>query len=55
MTKRRKFKSDMSEAIHQSAAMLHKAGALDEAMMRDFNARHLAVEQAKDVTIPPES
>ena len=38
-----RFKSDISEAIHSSAAMLHKVGALDKATMRDFDARHLAV------------
>jgi glycosyltransferase involved in cell wall biosynthesis len=31
---------DISEAIHQSAAMLHKVGALDEPTMADFDARH---------------
>jgi putative transcriptional regulator len=30
MTTRRKFKSDISEAIHSSAAMLHKVGVLDK-------------------------
>jgi putative transcriptional regulator len=40
---RRKFKNDISEAIHSSAAMLHKIGALDKATMRDFDARHLVV------------
>ena len=35
--------NDMSEAIHASAAMLHKVGALDKATMRDFDARHLVV------------
>jgi putative transcriptional regulator len=35
--------SDISEAIHASAAMLHKAGALDRATMRDFDARHLVI------------
>lgn len=43
MTSRNKFRSDVSEAIHSSAAMLHKVGALDKATMRDFDARHLAV------------
>jgi len=33
----------MSQALHSSAAMLHKVGALDKATMRDFDARHLAV------------
>jgi putative transcriptional regulator len=43
VTTRRKFKSDISEAIHSSAAMLHKVGALDKTTMRDFDMRHLAV------------
>ncbi len=33
----------MSKAIHSSAAMLFKVGALDKATMRDFDARHLVV------------
>jgi putative transcriptional regulator len=43
MTTKSKFKSDISEAIHSSATMLHKVRALDKATMRDFDARHLAV------------
>jgi putative transcriptional regulator len=43
MATKRRFKSDISEAIHSSAAMLRKVGALDKATMRDFDARHLAV------------
>ncbi|KQO87731.1 helix-turn-helix domain-containing protein [Methylorubrum extorquens] len=43
MTTKRKYRSDISEAIHSSAAMLHKVGALDKATMRDFDARHLMV------------
>jgi putative transcriptional regulator len=43
MPAKTKFKSDMSEAIHSSASMLHKVGALDKATMRDFDARHLLV------------
>jgi len=43
MATKNKFKSDSAEAIHSSAAMLHKLGALDKATMRDFDARHLAV------------
>jgi putative transcriptional regulator len=43
MAKKSKFKSDISEAIHSSAAMLHKVGALDKATMRDFDTRHLVV------------
>ncbi|MFG5118437.1 helix-turn-helix domain-containing protein [Methylorubrum sp. POS3] len=43
MTAKRKYRSDVSEALHTSAAMLHKVGALDKATMRDFDARHLAM------------
>jgi len=45
MTAKRKYKSEISEAIHSSAAMLHKVGALDKATMRDFDARHLVVPE----------
>ena len=48
MASSRKFKSDMSEAIHSSAAALHKVGALDKATMRDFDARHLAIPSEID-------
>lgn len=40
------FKSDLSEAIHSSAAMLHKVGALDKTTMRIFNERHLDMPDA---------
>jgi putative transcriptional regulator len=43
MTTKSKYKSGISEAIHSSATMLHKVGALNKATMRDFDARHLAV------------
>jgi putative transcriptional regulator len=43
MAAKRKFKSDISESIHSTAAMLLKSGAIDKATMRDFDARHLAV------------
>jgi putative transcriptional regulator len=43
MTAKSRFKSDISEAIHSSAAMLHKVGVLDKATIRDFDARHLIV------------
>jgi putative transcriptional regulator len=41
METKSKFKSDMSEAIHSSAAMLHKVGVMDKTTMLDFDARHL--------------
>ncbi len=43
MATKSRFKSDISEAIHSSAAMLHMVGALDKATMPDFDARHLVV------------
>lgn len=43
MATKSRFKSDISEAIHSSAAMLHKVGAFDKATMRDFDARHLVI------------
>jgi putative transcriptional regulator len=43
MAAKTKFKSEISEAIHASAVMLHKVGGLDKATMRDFDARHLVV------------
>jgi putative transcriptional regulator len=42
-TAKTKYKSDLSEAVHTSAAMLLKVGALDKTTMRDFDARHLSV------------
>lgn len=43
MATKSRFKSDISEAIHSSAAMLRKVGVIDKATMRDFDARHLAM------------
>ncbi|KQP87305.1 DNA-binding protein [Methylobacterium sp. Leaf113] len=43
MATKARFRNAASEAIHTSAAMLYKVGALDKATMRDFDARHLAV------------
>lgn len=43
MPAKAKFKSDISEAIHTSAAALHKVGAVDKATMRDFDGRHLVL------------
>lgn len=41
MATKSKLKSDLSEAIYASAAMLHKVGAMDKTTMLDFDARHL--------------
>ena len=46
MATKRKFKSDLSEAIHSSAAALHKVGAVDKATMRHFDASCLAAPAA---------
>jgi putative transcriptional regulator len=43
MAKKGRFSSDISKAIHASAAMPHNVGALDKATMRDFDARYLVV------------
>jgi putative transcriptional regulator len=48
MVTKSRFKSDISQALHESAAMLHKVGALDKATMRDFDTRHLAVPAGID-------
>jgi putative transcriptional regulator len=46
MAMKTRFKSDISEAIHSSAAMLHKVGALDKTTMRTFDERHLDMPDA---------
>jgi putative transcriptional regulator len=37
-TKSKKFRSRLSEAIHETATGLHRAGLLDQATMREFDA-----------------
>lgn len=37
MTTKRQFKSDAFDAIHTSAAALHRVGAIDKATMREFD------------------
>ena len=46
MTTKRKFKSEVFEAIHSSASAILKVGALDKATMRHFDASCLAVPQS---------
>lgn len=46
MAKTPKFKSDAFEAIHSSAAALHRVGAIDKATMRDFDDRRLSSPRA---------
>jgi putative transcriptional regulator len=48
MAKETKYRSEISAAIHSSAVMLNKVGALSKATMRDFDARHLAVPDELD-------
>jgi putative transcriptional regulator len=43
MTAKTKFKSDAFEAIHSAAQGLHRAGTIDKASMRDFDAACLHV------------
>ena len=43
MTTKRKYKSDLSEAIHSSATALFRVGAIDEQTMRQFDASCLVV------------
>jgi putative transcriptional regulator len=43
MVKKRKYKDDLSEAIHSSASALLKVGAIDKATMRHFDESCLSV------------
>ena len=43
MTRKTKFKSDAFEAIYSAALGLHRAGTIDKATMRDFDATCLSV------------
>ena len=38
MTAKRRYKSDAFEAVHASAAALMRAGVINKATMRDFDA-----------------
>lgn len=42
MTTKRKFKSDAFEAIHSAVAGMHRAGTIDKATMREFDAACLS-------------
>jgi len=46
MTATRKFKTDAFEAIHDAVAGMERAGTIDKATMRDFDATCLAVTPA---------
>jgi putative transcriptional regulator len=43
MTTKRKYKSDLSEAIHSSASALFEVGAIDLQTMREYDTSCLAV------------
>ena len=43
MTAKRKYKSEALEAVHDSATALMRAGVIDKATMRDFDASCLSV------------
>ena len=43
MTKRSKYKSEASEAIHSSASALFQVGAIDKATMREFDESCLSI------------
>jgi putative transcriptional regulator len=43
MTKNLKYKSDAFEAIHSSVSGMYRAGTIDKATMRQFDASCLSV------------
>ena len=43
MASKRRYKSDVSEAIHSSATAMFKIGAIDKATMREFDASCLTI------------
>ena len=43
MAIKRKYKDDLSNAIHSSASALFKVGAIDKATMREFDSSCLSV------------
>lgn len=43
MTTKRKYKNDAFEAIHDNVAGMYRAGTIDKATMRDFDATCLTV------------
>lgn len=45
MKKKHDYKSDAFEAIHTSAAALHKVGAIDKATMRSFDLSCLSLPE----------
>jgi putative transcriptional regulator len=43
MTNKRKYKSEITEAIHSSVSGMYRAGTIDKATMREFDASCLSV------------
>jgi putative transcriptional regulator len=43
MTRKLKYKSEISEAIHSSVAGMYRAGTIDKATMREFDESCLSV------------
>ena len=43
METKRKFRTDAFEAIHSSASVMYKVGAIDKTTMRSFDASCLAI------------
>ena len=43
MTRKLKYKSDISEAIHSSVACMYRVGAIDKAALREFDESCLSV------------
>ena len=43
MTRKLKYKSEISEAIHSSVSGMYRAGTIDKATMREFDASCLSV------------
>ncbi len=48
MATNRKYKSDAFEAIHSSALGMYRAGTIDQATMREFDASCLSVPAAME-------
>ncbi len=46
MANRAKFRSEAFEAIHASAAALHRVGVIDKATMRDFDVMSLTAPRS---------
>jgi putative transcriptional regulator len=43
MTRKLKYKSEVSEAVHSSASAMYRVGAIDKATMREFDESCLSV------------